>query len=90
MKLFLKRFEKTYLFLIKALLIASLFVTFFGFYMQMLPQLEGINRTSVVSFVTFLLSIILFIRIYGGFSIGRTSCSKQHWRYKWYSGSRTR
>ena len=70
MKLFLKRFEKTYLFLIKALLIASLFVTFFGFYMQMLPQLEGLNRTSVVSFVTFLLSIILFIRIYGGFSIG--------------------
>ena len=70
MKLFLKRFEKTYLFLIKALLLASLFVTFFGFYMQMLPQLEGLNRTSVVSFVTFLLSIILFIRIYGGFSIG--------------------
>ena len=53
MKLFLKRFEKTYLFLIKALLLASLFVTFFGFYMQMLPQLDGLNRTSAVSLSEF-------------------------------------
>lgn len=70
MKFFLKKFEKSYLFLIKALLIASLFAVFFGFYSQMLPQLKGINRTSVVSIVTFLISVMLFIRIYGGFSIG--------------------
>lgn len=63
--------EKTLLFLFKALMITSLFLSFFSIFSIQNSQILNMNRTSIVSFVTFIVGIILFIRIYGGFSIGQ-------------------
>lgn len=66
----LKRLEKTFLFSIKVLMLFALFVAFFGLFTFKLPQLSTVNRTSIVSYITFGIATVLFIRIYGGFPIG--------------------
>lgn len=66
----LRRFEKTIIFSIKALLMISIFAVYFGAFSFLIEQLQRFSRTSVISFVTFGVSIVLFMRIYGGFSVG--------------------
>lgn len=66
----MKRLERTVLFTIKMLMLICLFLVFFGLYSYLIPQLLGFNRTSLISAGLFVVCILLFIRIYGGFSIG--------------------
>lgn len=65
------RMEKTFLFLSKALMMLVLFAVFFGVFSFQIPQLLSLNRTAIVSYITFFVSVFAFIRIYGGFPIGQ-------------------
>ncbi|MDE5600674.1 MAG: hypothetical protein K2I60_03560, partial [Oscillospiraceae bacterium] len=69
------KLEKTFLFAIKSLMMICLFITFFGFFMIQIPQLKTLNRTSIVSFGIFFISVFSFIRIYGGFPVGKKHTS---------------
>ncbi len=67
---YIRRLEKTLLFCVKILMLLALFTAFFGLFSFHMPQLAILNRTSVVSYITFAVATALFIRIYGGFPIG--------------------
>lgn len=68
---FMIRMEKSFLFFIKTLMMIFLFLTFFGMFSYKIPQLLILNRTSLVSFIVFFVSVYAFIRIYGGFPVGQ-------------------
>ncbi|MBC5788439.1 MULTISPECIES: sugar transferase [Clostridiaceae] len=70
LKYIIRRCENTVLFAIKTIMLVSLFVAFFGVYSYLIPELRVFNRTSIISYGTFVVAILLFIRIYGGFSVG--------------------
>lgn len=66
-----QRMEKTFLFLVKSAMMVCLFMAFFGVFSLFILQLRTLNRTSMVSFFTFFISVYAFIRIYGGFPVGQ-------------------
>lgn len=66
-----QRMEKTFLFAIKSAMMVCLFLAFFGMFSLLIQQLRTLNRTSMVSFFTFFISVYAFIRIYGGFPVGQ-------------------
>ena len=70
MKAFIK-FEKTFIFIIKFVMFFLLTMSFFILFSYSIPELKTINRTSIISFFTFIVAIYNAIRIYGGFPIGK-------------------
>lgn len=65
------KMEKSFLTLIKGIMLLALFAVFFFIFSFQIPQLASLNRTSIVSYITFFISVFAFIRIYGGFPIGQ-------------------
>lgn len=74
MNLFLK-LEKTFIFMIKLIMFLTLAFVFFAFFSKLIPQIKAVNRTSIISCLTFLVSIITAIRLYGGFPVGKKHTS---------------
>ena len=73
---FLKEIEKTYIFLIKSVLFALLFASYFVVFLPEvpffvdIPGLTALSRTAVISMFGFIILCVCFIRIYGGFPVG--------------------
>jgi len=67
---FLKMFEKSTIFIVKTGLFLALFVTFYGLFSLIAPQLLRPSRTMFITLTTYLLAALLFLRIYGGVPIG--------------------
>ena len=67
---FLKMFEKSVIFVVKAGLFLALFVTFYGLFSMVAPQLLRPSRTMFITLTTYLLAALLFLRIYGGIPLG--------------------
>lgn len=67
---FLKMFEKSTIFIVKTDLFLALFVTFYGLFSLIAPQLLRPSRTMFITLTTYLLAALLFLRIYGGVPIG--------------------
>lgn len=67
---FLKMFEKSTIFVVKTGLFLALFVTFYGLFSLIAPQLLRPSRTMFITLTTYLLAALLFLRIYGGVPIG--------------------
>ncbi|MEG2597489.1 MAG: hypothetical protein RR977_03590, partial [Oscillospiraceae bacterium] len=65
-----KKLERTFLLAFKALLFIILFVSFFGLFGLVEPELFRFSRTAGISFSTFAIAGICLTRIYGGFAIG--------------------
>ena len=74
MKIFLK-FQRTFVFIIKLVMFLLLTIVFFHLFSQKIPQLKSINRTSVISVFTFVISSYMSIKLYGGFPIGKKHTS---------------
>ena len=72
---FASKFEKTFIFIIKLFMIGLLFISFFGIFYTQIPQFKTINRTSLISFGMFFISVLGSIRIYGGFPVGKKQTS---------------
>ena len=68
----IRKIQKTIIFCIKILMFVCLFISFFGLYFpSMSEHLFKFNRASVITASTFAVLGIAFIRIYGGFAIGK-------------------
>lgn len=67
---FFRMFERTIIFTIKCGLFLILFVTFYGLFSMMAPQLLRPSRTMFITVTTYLLAALLFLRIYGGVPLG--------------------
>ncbi len=67
---FLKMFEKSTIFVVKTGLLLALFVTFYGLFSLVAPQLLRPSRTMFITLTTYLLAALLFLRIYGGVPLG--------------------
>ncbi len=67
---FLQRFQKSILFLLKVVVFASLFLTFFLVFREQYPWVFEPSRTSGVTMLSFAVLIFLFSRVYGGYAIG--------------------
>lgn len=65
-----QKMQRTCLVLFKALLMAVLFIIFFGLFGMTQHELWRASRTAAISMSTFVVVGILFIKIYGGFPIG--------------------
>lgn len=57
--------------LLKLLLYVQLFALFFVLFSVEYPQIINLSRTAATTTVTFLVSGALFIRVYGGYNIGK-------------------
>lgn len=69
-KQFVKKMQRTCLVLFKALMMAVLFLIFFGLFGLTQRELWRASRTAAISMSTFVVVGICFIKIYGGFPIG--------------------
>lgn len=58
------------IFLVKASLVLLLFLTFYGMFSVIAPQLLLPTRTMVITVMTLVVTGFLFLRIYGGFDLG--------------------
>ena len=67
---FLRMFEKSVIFVVKAGLFLILFATFYGLFSIVAPQLLRPSRTMFITLTTYLLAALLFLRIYGGIPLG--------------------
>ena len=67
---FLRMFEKSVIFVVKAGLFLILFATFYGLFSMVAPQLLRPSRTMFITLTTYLLAALLFLRIYGGIPLG--------------------
>lgn len=65
-----QKMQRTCLVLFKALLMAVLFIIFFGLFGMTQHELWRASRTAAISMSTFVVVGVLFIKIYGGFPIG--------------------
>ncbi|MCL2087884.1 MAG: exopolysaccharide biosynthesis polyprenyl glycosylphosphotransferase [Oscillospiraceae bacterium] len=70
MKKIFRRIEKTILFLVKLFMFAGLCGIFFWMFYYEYPFMFDLSRTTAITYSTFIVSGVLFIRIYGGFAIG--------------------
>ena len=70
MKRWIVSFQNTAIFFVKVLLFVCLFVAFFGMFSFIAPQLMLPTRTMVITVSTFFVAGLLFLKIYGGYSIG--------------------
>ncbi len=71
MKSSIKKFEKTLVFLLKALLFLCLFALFFLLFSIENWQLLSLSRTAGVTMVTFVVLEISLMSVYGGYAIGK-------------------
>ena len=71
MKITIKKFEKTIIFFLKAVLFAVLFATFFLLFSIENPQILRLSRTAAVTMVTFAVLEVALISVYGGYAIGK-------------------
>ena len=71
MKRFLRSIGGMIVFLLKMLLYSSLFFTFFYTFSRQHWPLTRLNRTTVVTVVTFIIVGILLLMVYGGYDIGK-------------------
>lgn len=67
---FLKMFNKTTVVAVKVALFLTLFVTFYGLFSLIAPQLLRPTRTMFVTITTYMLAAFIFLRIYDGIAIG--------------------
>ncbi len=67
---FLKMFNKTTVVAVKVALFLALFVTFYGLFSLIAPQLLRPTRTMFVTITTYMLAAFIFLRIYDGIAIG--------------------
>lgn len=68
----LQKIQKSIIFFIKILMFICLFVAFFGAYFPMMEEhLFRFNKVTAITASTFAVLGIAFIRIYGGFAIGK-------------------
>lgn len=65
-----QKMQRTCLVMFKALMVAVLFVIFFGLFGLTQKELWRASRTAAISMSTFVVVGICFIKIYGGFPIG--------------------
>lgn len=70
------KFEKTIFFIIKISIIGLIFTIFFISFSMQIPQLKTINRTSIISFGIFFITIFNLIKIFGEFKIGQMQTSE--------------
>lgn len=69
---FIRKIQKSIIFLIKILMFICLFIGFFGpYFPSMTEHLFKLNRVSLITASTFAVLGIAFIQIYGGFAIGK-------------------
>lgn len=66
-----KRFERTWLFLVKIALFAALFGAFFNVFALAYPWLLRPSRTAGVTMVTFAVAEACLMSLYGGYAIGK-------------------
>lgn len=71
MKNKLKRFERTWLFLVKIALFAALFGAFFNVFALAYPWLLRPSRTAGVTMITFVVALACLMSLYGGYAIGK-------------------
>ena len=65
----LKMFEKSVIFVVKAGLFLALFVTFYGLFSMVAPQLLRPSRTMFITLTTYLLAALLFCGFTAGFRL---------------------
>ncbi|MEG0692459.1 MAG: sugar transferase [Oscillospiraceae bacterium] len=70
-KKYVKKIERSTIFLIKIFLFMSLFCLFFGLFSFDNPQIIGQNRTAAITMTTFAILGISMTAVYGGFAIGK-------------------
>lgn len=68
---YLKKLERSAVFLIKVALFACLFLLFFGIFSFDNPQIIALSRTAGVTMTTFVIVGISMTAVYGGFAIGK-------------------
>lgn len=68
---YMKKMEKTTIFLVKLALFILLFTTFFGFFYIDNPQIIAFSRTAGITMTTFVILGISMTAVYGGFGIGK-------------------
>ncbi len=67
----MKRLERTWIFLLKAALFASVFAIFFLLFSIDNPQILRPSRTAGVTMVTFVILEMSLMSVYGGYAIGK-------------------
>ena len=70
-KNFVKKLQRTFLLAFKGLFFVLLFAIFFGLFGLTERELWRASRTAAISMSTFVVAGICFIKIYGGYAIGR-------------------
>ena len=70
-KNFVKKLQRTFLLAFKGLFFVALFAIFFGLFGLNERELWRASRTAAISMSTFAVAGVCFIKIYGGFAIGR-------------------
>ncbi len=68
---YVKKIERSTIFVIKLALFISLFLLFFGLFAIDNPQIIGQNRTAAITMTTFVILGISMTAVYGGFAIGK-------------------
>ncbi len=66
---FLKKFQKSILFLIKSAMYIAAFLTFFLLFSIDNPEIISLSRTAAVTLSTYVIMLFLLTNIYGGFEI---------------------
>ncbi|MFZ2539033.1 MAG: exopolysaccharide biosynthesis polyprenyl glycosylphosphotransferase [Oscillospiraceae bacterium] len=70
-KKYVKKIERSTIFVIKLVLFMSLFLLFFGLFAIDNPQIIGQNRTAAITMTTFVILGISMTAVYGGFAVGK-------------------
>ena len=70
-KKYVKKIERSTIFIIKLLLFMSLFALFFGLFSIDNPQILGQSRTAAITMTTFAILGISMTAVYGGFAVGK-------------------
>lgn len=70
-KIYMKKIERTTVFLIKVSMLVCLFFLFFGWFAIDNPQIVAQSRTAAITMTTFAVLLISMTTVYGGFAVGK-------------------